>query len=164
MCTHWPDQCNIRTGMVALPFTHLILKTRKPRNPAYPEHLKTLGDHIRQRRLDLGMHQKDVAARVNATTSTVTNWEKGRSHPRLYLLPKVIEFLGYDPFAINATTIGKRIKYYRIQKGLSFRNLAKELGVDPGTLAKWERGITKARGKLGKRLSSFLKFSLQDQQ
>src|SRR5882762_6941678 len=109
--------------MVALPFTHLTLKTLKPRNSAYPEPLTTLGDHIRKRRLDLGMHQKDVAALVNATTSTVTNWEKNQTSPRLYLLPKIIKFLGYDPLQRNATSLGQRIKQYRIQKGLSLRKL-----------------------------------------
>ncbi|MBI1805492.1 MAG: helix-turn-helix transcriptional regulator [Ignavibacteria bacterium] len=80
-----------------MPCCYLTLKASKPCNKAYPRDVRTLGDHIRKRRLDLGIHQKDVAALVNATTSTVTNWEKGRSSPRLYLLPKVFEFLGYNP-------------------------------------------------------------------
>jgi transcriptional regulator with XRE-family HTH domain len=84
--------------MVALPFYYLTLRAKKPGNPAYPEHLITLGDHVRQRRLDLGMHQKNVAALVNATTSTVTNWEKGRTYPNLKFIPRVHEFLGYIPF------------------------------------------------------------------
>jgi transcriptional regulator with XRE-family HTH domain len=142
--------------MVALPFTHLTLKTPKPRNPAYPEHLRTLGDHIRNRRLDLGMHQRDVAVLVNATTSTVTNWEKNRTSPRLYLLPHIIKFLGYDPLQSNPSTLGERIKQYRIQKGLSLKRLAKELGVDPGTLATWEKGNSEPRGKLKERLTLFL--------
>ncbi len=126
--------------MVALPFTHLRLKPRKPHNPAYPLHLKTLGDHIRQRRLDLGLHQKDVAARFNATTSTVTNWERNRSSPRLYLLPKVFEFLGRDPFPEEASTWGESVKMYRRMRGLSIKKLAKEWGIDPTTLARWEKG------------------------
>jgi len=124
--------------MVALPFTHLTLNTPKPRNPVYPEHINTLGDHLGARRLDLGMHQKDVAALVNATTSTVTNWERNRNSPKLYLMPKIINFLGYDPLQSNATTLGERIEQYLIQKGLSLRKLAKGLGIDPATIARWE--------------------------
>jgi len=142
--------------MVALPFTHLTLRSQKPRNPAYPEHLMTLGDHIRQRRLDLGLHQKDVAVLVNATTSTVTNWEKNRNRPKLYLLPKIFNFLGYDPLQSNATRFGEKIKQYRFQNGLSLRKLAKELDVDPGTLATWEKGNSEPRGKLKERLTLFL--------
>ncbi|MBI1805107.1 MAG: helix-turn-helix transcriptional regulator [Ignavibacteriae bacterium] len=125
--------------MVALPCSYLTLKTGKPRNPAYPEDLKTLGDHIRKRRLDLGMHQKDVAKLINTTTSTITNWEKNRTSPRLRLLPSVFGFLGYNPLQSNPNSLGEKIKQYRIQKGLSLRRLAKELGIDPGTLERWER-------------------------
>ena len=142
--------------MVALPCTHLTLKTGKPRNPAYPEHLDTLGDHIRKRRLDLGLLQKDIAGMVNATTSSVTNWEKNRTSPRLYLLPKIVKFLGYDPLESNATTLGKTIKQYRMQKGLSLRKLARELGIDPGTLARWEKCESAPGAKLGERLNRIL--------
>ncbi len=99
--------------MVALPFYYLTLRARKPRNPAYPEHLNTLGDHIRARRLDLGMHQKDVARIVNVTTSSVTNWEKNRTSPRLYLLSKIIEFLCCDPVQSGATSLGEKSRQYR---------------------------------------------------
>lgn len=131
--------------MVALPCCYLTLKTGKPHNPAYPEDLTTLSDHIRKRRLDLGILQKDVAVIVNAITLTVTNWEKNRTSPRLYLLPKIIKFLGYDPLQSNATTLCERLKEYRIQKGLSLRRLAKELGIDPGTLANLEKGVRKPK-------------------
>jgi len=93
---------------------------------------------------------------VNSTISTVTNWEKHRTSPRLYLVPKIIEFLGYDPLQSNATTLGEKIKQYRIQRGLSLRKLAKELGVDPGTLARREVGESELCGKLKKRINSFL--------
>jgi transcriptional regulator with XRE-family HTH domain len=126
--------------MVALPFCYLTLKTPKPRNPAYPEHLKTLGDHIRTRRLDLGIHQKDVAAIVNATTSTVTNWEKNRTSPTLEFLPRILSFLGYDPSSDHAPTLGEKIKRYRRINGLSIKKLAQQLGIDQGTLARWEKG------------------------
>jgi transcriptional regulator with XRE-family HTH domain len=157
MYTLSKGRSDIRTNRVALPFCSITLTAKKPLNPAYPEHLKTLGDHIRQRRLDLGMHQKDVAALVNVTTSTVTNWERGRTSPRLCLLPKVFKFLGYNPLQDNATNLGEKIKQYRIQKGFSLRRLAKELGVDPGTLAKWEREGSEPCEKLQTFLNSFLK-------
>ena len=102
------------------------------------------------------MHQNDVPALVNATTSTVTNWEKNRSYPRLYLLPKTIKFLGYHPLQSNTTTFGERTKQYRIQKGLSLRKLAKEIGVDPGTLARCEIGQVEIRLKLRERIISTL--------
>jgi transcriptional regulator with XRE-family HTH domain len=93
--------------MVALPCCYLTLRAQKPRTPAYPERLNTWGDHIRKRRLDLRIHQSEVAALVNATTSTVTNWEKNRTSPKLYLIAKIIEFLGYDPFPPKVTNFAE---------------------------------------------------------
>jgi transcriptional regulator with XRE-family HTH domain len=149
----------IRTNRVALHFCDVTLTAKKPRNPAYPEHLISLGDHIRKRRLDLGMHQKDVAAIVNATTSTVTNWEKGRTNPRLSYLPKVFDFLGYNYTPNSGSTLGDKIKEYRRRKGLSIRKLARILDIDPTTLARWERSKSEPKGKLKERVNSFLMIS-----
>jgi DNA-binding XRE family transcriptional regulator len=93
----------IHNSIHALPFCYLTLRARKPFNKAYPGDLTTLGDHIRKRRLNLGMHQKDAARLVNAATSTVTNWEKNRTRPTLVFMPKIFEFLGYDPLQGNTT-------------------------------------------------------------
>ena len=139
--------------MVALPFCHLTLKTGKPRNPAYPENIKTLGDHIRKRRLDLGLHQKDVAVIVNATTSTVTNWEKNRSNVAIQFIPKIILFLGYDPFFEAKATMAQQIKQYRRWEGLSIKKLAKMLRIDPATLRRWERGDSQLSTKRRNRLN-----------
>lgn len=53
-------------------------------------------------------------------------------------MPKVVEFLGYFPFGNNVLSLPDQIKAYRIREGLSLRKIAKILGVDPGTVARWE--------------------------
>jgi transcriptional regulator with XRE-family HTH domain len=131
--------------MVALHFCNVTLSAKEPQYTAYPQTLLTIGDHLRKRRLDLKLFQKDVAKAIGVNTLTVCNWENNLTAPRLYLLPKIIEFLGFNPLASNATTLGERVKQYRIQKGLSLRKMAKELGVDKSTLARWERGRSKPR-------------------
>ena len=102
------------------------------------------------------MFQKDVANLIGVDTNSVTNWEKNRSNPRLYLLPKVFAFLGYDPFRAHVTSLGGMIRQYRVQKGLSLRKFAKELGVDPATIARWEEGKSQPRGELIECLSTLL--------
>ncbi|MEE4254333.1 MAG: helix-turn-helix transcriptional regulator [Desulfuromusa sp.] len=52
---------------------------------------------MRRRRLELGLYQKDVAAQIGVTTSSIWNWENGWSSISLSCMPKVIEFLGYNP-------------------------------------------------------------------
>lgn len=55
-----------------------------------------LGDHLRRRRLELGLYQKDVAIQIGVTTSTIWNWEHGWTIDLRYI-PRVIEFLGFNP-------------------------------------------------------------------
>lgn len=100
------------------------------------------------------LYQKDVAKTIGVDPLTICNWENNLTTPRLYLLPKIYHFLGYNPSQGNATTFGEKIKEYRIQRGLNLRRLAKELGIDPGTLAGWEKGMREPRRKLKKRLNS----------
>ncbi len=44
----------------ALPFCHAELRASKPKSFRYPTRLNTLGDHIRSRRLDLGLFQSEA--------------------------------------------------------------------------------------------------------
>ena len=50
----------------------------------------------------------------------------------------MFEFLGADPFPKEASTFGEQVKLYRRMRGLSIKKLAKEWGIDPTTLARWE--------------------------
>ena len=102
--------------------------------------LKTIGDHLRTKRLDLGLLQKEVAKRLGVDTDSVTNWEKGRTSPRLQLMPRIIEFLRYKPFDDNSELLGDKIVAMRRRLGMHQKDLARQLGVDPSTLARWERG------------------------
>ena len=72
--------------------------------------------------------------------STVWNWEKGHTSPPLYTIPKVIEFLGYAPWNGLASTLGEKIVRARRWAGLTQETLARQIGVDPTTLARWEGG------------------------
>ncbi|MHB9037748.1 MAG: helix-turn-helix domain-containing protein [Armatimonadota bacterium] len=56
-----------------------------------------MGDHIRKRRLDLGLLQKDVAKILGVTEASVFYWETHRASPRGRYIPRIIEFLGYLP-------------------------------------------------------------------
>ena len=83
----------------ALPFCHVSLTASRPPPPAYPKELSTLGDHLRKKRFELGLLQREVAQRLGVDTASVTNWENGHTSPRLHLIPRIIEFLGYSPFS-----------------------------------------------------------------
>jgi transcriptional regulator with XRE-family HTH domain len=73
---------------------HLTLGGSKPKSYAYPTELKTIGDHIRKRRLDLGLLQREVAERVRSDVMTILNWEKNRTKPKARHMPAIRAFLG----------------------------------------------------------------------
>ena len=90
-------------------------------------------------------------------TTTVTNWEKNRCRPKLYLIPRIVRFLGYNPFtSAERGVIGERIKAWRRLHGLSQKKLAQQLGIDPTTLARWEKDQARPSKRLKTRLCEFL--------
>jgi transcriptional regulator with XRE-family HTH domain len=135
----------------------LEFKAKKPQNPAYPKTLTTLGDHIRKRRLDLGLLQKEVAATLGVTQSALTNWELNRVTPYFTYLPKIIAFLGYTPppYDKKSDNIIERMKLYRLTHGLSQERFAKLVGVDETTVASLKRGEHVPSNKTIKKLSEF---------
>jgi transcriptional regulator with XRE-family HTH domain len=119
-----------------LPCYHPVIKrAQKPINPYYPKELRTLGDHIRKRRLDLGLFQKDVAKKLHTTTDTITNWEKNRVEPEFRFYPAIMDFLGYCPIQ-HPKTSGEKLELYRIHQGLSFKKLARLMSIDSGVLSR----------------------------
>ncbi|MFQ5965235.1 MAG: helix-turn-helix domain-containing protein [Candidatus Scalinduaceae bacterium] len=149
------DQYGSRMGIPALPFCQIRLKAQKPLPSAYPQTIKTLGDHLRKRRLDLKLLQKDVAQKLGVGETSVYNWENNLTKPALRYIPKIIEFLGYVPFNTSNLSVGERIVVYRKLHGLSQKKLAHKLDIDPCTLSKWERDKRKPSERLLKDLTAF---------
>ncbi len=99
----------------------------------------TLGDHLRRRRLELGLYQKDVAIQIGVTASTIWNWENGWSSIALGYMPKIINFLGYNPLP-HPEGLMEKLAWYRQIKGLTLEQLGAEMDRDPEQLADWLSG------------------------
>ena len=104
----------------------------------YPTKPKTIGEHLRKRRMDLGLLQREVAVIIGVDTTTVFNWESNRTEPNLQTWPAVLTFLGYDPRP-EGQTVGEKLRRHREGLGLSLVRAAEVMGVDPSTLNQWER-------------------------
>jgi transcriptional regulator with XRE-family HTH domain len=144
-----------RTGTPALPFCHVHLRTQRPLSRAYPNALKTLGDHIRKRTLDLQLLQSDVAQTLGVTECSVWNWENNATAPVFPYWPGIIEFLGYNPLPEPQTPAEQLVQARKIQ-GLSQKEMANRLGVDPSTLARRERREREPTGMFLSRVHCFL--------
>jgi len=116
---------------------------------------KTIGDHLRRKRLSMKLRQKDVAERLGVTGACVYNWEANDSEPRLQYMPAVIEFLGYNPLP-PASSWAERLVRHRTSLGLNQEQAARWIGVDASTLARWERGECEPARALAKRAERFL--------
>ena len=98
-----------------------------------------MGDHLKKRRMDLELRQKDVAGQLGVCKGTLENWEQGKYEPEFRFLPAIIHFLGYDP-RTEPQSLGERIRATRHEQGISQQELARQLGLDPSTVTAWERG------------------------
>ena len=122
------------------------------RIPVAPQ---TVGDHIRKRRLGQKMLQREVAEQIGVDTTSLFNWEGNRSRPEIRYMPAIIRFLGYNPLPAGQTW-DERLVRCRTALGLTQEEAARQMAVDPSTLARWERGEKEPTGAFMKRAERFL--------
>lgn len=93
---------------------------------------------MRRQRLVLLITQEDAALRLGVNAWTVHNWEVGQTKPAIQFIPALVAFLGYDPEPVEMGTLAGRLVAKRRELGLSQREAARYLAIDPGTWAGWE--------------------------
>ena len=120
-----------------LPGVPIILKSLRPKD--YSETPQTLGQHLKKRRRELGLLQREVAEQMGIWTETYANWENGKSEPVAAQFRPVVEFLGYDPTPA-ARTVAERLQAKRRELGVTFSQVARYLGWDEGTLTRYLNG------------------------
>jgi DNA-binding XRE family transcriptional regulator len=116
----------------------------------------SIGLHIKKKRLDLKLLQKDVALMVGVTEESIMHWETNRYPPQLQFYPGIIKFLEYNPFAVETETLGGKVKNYRFLNGISHKKMGKLVGVDGATISTWETGKHEPQGANLTRLSELL--------
>ena len=118
----------------------LTLKALKPKETDFAP--ISLGEHLKKKRLELGLTQKVAGTHLGVTSCTVTNWERGLRKPVIQHLPAICQFLGYDPEPPMPSTLAEWLAAKRRQFGWTQRVAAQNLGVDPSTWSAWEHGGT----------------------
>ena len=106
--------------------------------------------------LDLGLRQIDAAKMIGCDQISIVNWEKGHRKPRVNHMAGVVEFLGFNPFQ-NGDTTAHRLVNHRKARGITQKEFAGQLGVDPSTLARWERGEREPVGPFLRRVDLVMK-------
>lgn len=106
----------------------------------YEEDPQTLGQHLKKRRRELGLLQREAAERMGILIETYANWEKDRTVPVASQFRPVVGFLGYDPTPASST-LRERLEAKRRTLGVTFDQVAQYLGWDPVTLNRYVRGV-----------------------
>ena len=134
----------------------MTLRAKKPvSREKYPDTCRTWGDWIKTLRLDLKLTKRQLSLRLNVSDITIYLWEKNKVRPSLAQIPKIIEFLGQDPYEKNVEKMGDNLREYRRVRGLTQKKLAAQIGVDPTTLAGWEKGEHRPTKRLLNQMKQF---------
>jgi transcriptional regulator with XRE-family HTH domain len=120
-----------------LPFCRLTLYAKKPYNPQYCTDPKTVGEHLKNRRLVLRLDQEHAAKLLGIWAATYSLWELNRTAPKNWNMRKVVEFLGFCPIDPDDTP-GRRLAWSRHCLGFSQKWMAKMIGMDPNIIWKLE--------------------------
>jgi transcriptional regulator with XRE-family HTH domain len=110
--------------------TPLTLKALRPKD--YSEDPQTIGQHLKRRRRELGLLQREASERMGVPAEIVANWENGKTEPVAVQFQPVVVFLGYDPTP-ESKTLAERL-------GTSLAQIARHLGWDPGSLRRYLDG------------------------
>ncbi|MEA2911823.1 MAG: hypothetical protein QOJ15_3904 [Bradyrhizobium sp.] len=132
------------------PFTLRVLRAKD-----YSETRQTLGEHLKKRRRQLGLLQREAAERMGIQRDTYVNWEKDKTRPVASQFRPVMAFLGYDPTPAPQT-LSERLKSKRRQLGVTFAQVARYLEWDPGTLTRYLNGTWRMSPARAATLDAFL--------
>ena len=136
-------------------------KARKPVNPALPAILETIGDHLRKKRLDMGLSQPEVAKLLKVTTDTVTLWELNRNSPTARYFKKILAFLGYLPDLGYGKSLGERLKIARQIMGHTQRQAAAKMKCDCSNIRYIELNARKPQAVTNQKIERYIREALE---
>jgi DNA-binding XRE family transcriptional regulator len=135
----------------------------------------TLGQHLKKKRFMAGMRQRETAVKLGVSARTLSLWECDRIVPAWAFQPRLIAYLGYDPFTGLAPgspkgnetsgvaflspdaplSIGQKIRHFRIKSHKTRKQMAAEWGVSVKTLWGWETNRWEPSALCRKRMAGF---------
>ena len=117
--------------------------------------LRTVGDHLKRRRMDLEVQQKQLADELGVKAWNLRLWEAGRSRPAIRYWPAIIHFLGYEPWP-ETRLLSERLLALRRSRGWSQTRLAEELGTIQCVVAAWETDEHKPTAQFRRRIEGLV--------
>jgi len=141
----------------------------------YPEKIETLGDLLRKTRLDQGLEIKELQKIIGAFEGSIVNWECQGTQPKIKYLRPIIEFIDSNQpepiprkkiwelcfsenpaYPSHPKSFGEKLRATRMQNFMTIKQAAQELGVNEGTVARWELKGSQPNPELMERVQAFL--------
>jgi transcriptional regulator with XRE-family HTH domain len=136
----------------------------------------SLGEHLKRKRFLAGIRQSEAALKLGVSDRSLSLWETDRVYPAWSFQPRLITYLGYDPFTNlplgkpkgNETsciailspdapvTAGQKIKNRRFKLKKTRKQLASEFGVSVKTLWSWETDRRQPTSQGQEQIAKFL--------
>lgn len=111
--------------------------------------MSTLSKNLRLYRYKMRLSQADLAAQIEVTQNTVSNWENGTRAPSVERLVLIAEILGVTPNILTGVGSDPKKESVRIERcmfGGGERSVIKE-EILQDTLRKLEKSIAKAMSR-----------------
>ena len=131
----------------------LTVKAQKRKN--YSENPQPLGEHLKKRRRELGLLQREAGERMGVSAETVANWETDATRPVASQFKPVVAFLDYDPTP-TPSSLAQRFEAKRRTLGVTLEQVARYLGWDEGSLRRYLKGTWRLSSERAAALEQFL--------
>ena len=138
---------------------------------------RSIGEHLRKKRFSTGLRQSEAAEHLGVSCLTLSLWERDRVYPTWPYQPRLITYLGYDPFtdpslgrpkgnetpfvaffhsSLN-TRLARELRERRIAMRKTRTQCAKEIGISYKTLVSLEMNRRQPTEATRQRIEAFFK-------
>lgn len=131
-------------------------------NPLPPPTEKTFGVLLHARRRELGLTHKAAAKVLDVSPDTILYWENEGQCPQPQFMPRIIAFLGCDPFLKADPTIADLLKAKRRTLGITQAEAAHQLTTTNTAYSRWELGGLVWKKKDHKAIAELLGLSMEE--
>lgn len=124
-----------------------------------------LGARVREKRLALGISQREMERRLKIAHGTLATWERGQRAPTIDNLAQLADFFHCsvcDLVPEPPERLNSPIAQKRLALGISARTLSKVLGFSEGLICRWERGEEKPTPKNAVILAKYFKCPVEE--
>lgn len=133
--------CTIPISIDSLPFWEFTITAciPDPCTDFWPD--RKIGRHIKSRRDELGWTQKKLAHYLNVKAHRITMWENNQVNINIRVMPRIIDWLGFNPILPHSDALAARVLYFRVIMGLRSVDLCRLTGLPENYLQGVEHGM-----------------------